>query len=265
MFSPDGKWVVTASAEGTARVWEAATGKPVVTFQGDMDQLFQAAYSPDGKLIVTASTGETAHIFQCESCGSIDELLELAKRRLGDSGRPRLSGEKAILLTLYQAALHHRHNGLGTSAVAVSRTIWFLNTSIDPLTPRYPADLATPFPRGFVDTPPTILIMSHVCHHVRHRSHVPDHVCDPWWASMPDLATATDLATESAIPIDIATTTDRVTMAGCTAQEGAIRGHAHVVVPPVHSPRIWTSWTGHGEYIPDALAIVLTRHIDLAI
>ena len=93
----------------------------VVTFQGDMDQLFQAAYSPDGKLIVTASTGETAHIFQCESCGSIDELLELAKRRLGDSGRPRLSGEKAISLTLYQAAMHHRNNGLGTSADAVPK------------------------------------------------------------------------------------------------------------------------------------------------
>ena len=125
MFSPDGKWVVTAGRDRTARVWEATSGRQMVTLQGHTDEVYQAMFSPDGKLIVTASTGETAHIFQCESCGSIDELLELAKRRLGDSGRPRLSGEKAILLTLYQAAMHHRHNGLGTSADAVSQPSGF--------------------------------------------------------------------------------------------------------------------------------------------
>jgi len=27
--SPDGKWIVTASADHTARIWEAATGKAV--------------------------------------------------------------------------------------------------------------------------------------------------------------------------------------------------------------------------------------------
>ena len=28
-FSPDGRFVVTASEDGTARVWEAATGKAI--------------------------------------------------------------------------------------------------------------------------------------------------------------------------------------------------------------------------------------------
>ena len=54
---------------------------------------------------------------------------------------------------------------------------------------------------------------------------------------MPDLATATDLATDPAIPIDIATATDRVTMAGWTHKKLLRQVIAHVVVPPVQSPR----------------------------
>ena len=33
-FSPDGKWVVTASGDNTARVWEAATERSLATLQG---------------------------------------------------------------------------------------------------------------------------------------------------------------------------------------------------------------------------------------
>jgi len=45
-----------------------------------------AAFSPDGRSVVTASWDHTARIFRCEVCGSIVELLELAKKRIGDSG-----------------------------------------------------------------------------------------------------------------------------------------------------------------------------------
>ena len=52
--SPDGKLVATASRDGTAKLWDLATGIPVVTF-GGADPLLSIAYSPDGKTVVTAN------------------------------------------------------------------------------------------------------------------------------------------------------------------------------------------------------------------
>ena len=55
-FSPDGKRIVTASEDKTARVWDAATGKPIgEPLKGHEDAVSSAAFSPDGKRIVTAS------------------------------------------------------------------------------------------------------------------------------------------------------------------------------------------------------------------
>ena len=53
-FSPDGARIVTASADGTARIWDAATGSPVGEPLRQRDAVFSAAFSPDGARIVTA-------------------------------------------------------------------------------------------------------------------------------------------------------------------------------------------------------------------
>ena len=56
-FSPDGKRIVTASDDKTARVWEAATGKSIGDpLEAMKDAVLSAAFSPDGKRIVTASS-----------------------------------------------------------------------------------------------------------------------------------------------------------------------------------------------------------------
>jgi len=54
-FSPDGKRVVTASYDQTARLWDAETGKEMVVLQGHTDAVTRAEFSPDGKRVVTAS------------------------------------------------------------------------------------------------------------------------------------------------------------------------------------------------------------------
>jgi len=62
-FSSDGKTIVTASMDNTARVWDATTGKELHQLSGHGDAVFSAQFSSDGKTIVTASYDNTARVW----------------------------------------------------------------------------------------------------------------------------------------------------------------------------------------------------------
>jgi eukaryotic-like serine/threonine-protein kinase len=63
-FSPDGRWVVTASEDRTARVWDGLTGEPVAVFRGHEQRLASAAFSPDSRRVVTASADGTVRLWR---------------------------------------------------------------------------------------------------------------------------------------------------------------------------------------------------------
>ncbi|MGH9576342.1 MAG: WD40 repeat domain-containing protein, partial [Terriglobales bacterium] len=50
-FSPDGKLVATACVDGTAKLWDAATGKLKATLIGE-DAFHIIAFSPDGRTVL---------------------------------------------------------------------------------------------------------------------------------------------------------------------------------------------------------------------
>jgi WD40 repeat protein len=63
-FSRDGKTVITGSGDGTARLWEAATGRPLgltLTHQG---LVYAVAFSRDGKAVITGSDDRTARLWE---------------------------------------------------------------------------------------------------------------------------------------------------------------------------------------------------------
>ena len=66
-FSPDGTRIVTTSDDKTARVWDSATGKLLLTLSGHKGALWDAAFSPDGKRIVTASSDNSAREWDAET------------------------------------------------------------------------------------------------------------------------------------------------------------------------------------------------------
>src|SRR5207248_2471555 len=63
VFSADGSRIVTASADHTARVWDAASGRSLAVLRGHTSQVTSAAFSGDGTRIVTASDDKTARLW----------------------------------------------------------------------------------------------------------------------------------------------------------------------------------------------------------
>ena len=61
-YSPDGKSVATASADGTACVWDAATGAKRFTLKHD-GPLTWVAFHPDGKRIATSAEDKTVRMW----------------------------------------------------------------------------------------------------------------------------------------------------------------------------------------------------------
>src|SRR5271157_1924521 len=74
-FSPDGRWVVTASEDGTARVWEVASGKAVGQPLRHNGVIKSVAFSPDGKRVVTASADGTARVWEAATGKAVGEPL----------------------------------------------------------------------------------------------------------------------------------------------------------------------------------------------
>ena len=73
-FSPDGKRMVTASHDKTARVWNAATGAEIAVLKGHESRLNSAAFSPDGRRVVTASDDKTARVWDASTGAEIAVL-----------------------------------------------------------------------------------------------------------------------------------------------------------------------------------------------
>ena len=73
--------VVTASLDKTARVWDAATGKPLTSPLEHQDKVVSAAFSPDGTRVVTASLDNTARMWDLRlDTGTLEQWPAIAER-----------------------------------------------------------------------------------------------------------------------------------------------------------------------------------------
>ncbi|MEM1252549.1 MAG: AAA-like domain-containing protein [Cyanobacteria bacterium P01_H01_bin.21] len=76
-FSPTGDRIVTASDDGTARVWDAVTSEQLVELKGHTASVTEASFSPTGDRIVTASDDGTARVWDAVTG---EQLVELKGR-----------------------------------------------------------------------------------------------------------------------------------------------------------------------------------------
>jgi len=61
-FSPDGQRIATASADDSARVWDAKTGN-VLRLLKHGDNVYTVRFNPSGTRVVTASKDGTARVW----------------------------------------------------------------------------------------------------------------------------------------------------------------------------------------------------------
>jgi eukaryotic-like serine/threonine-protein kinase len=88
IFSPDGQTILTASADRTARLWDAATGQPRSKPLGHDQRIRFAAFSPDGHTVVTASSDGTARLWDVAT---------------GQLRHTPLSHDRAVRLAMFSA------------------------------------------------------------------------------------------------------------------------------------------------------------------
>jgi WD40 repeat protein len=68
MFSLDGKWLASASGDGTARVWEVATARQAYVLDADVYAVSGVDFTPAGE-VVTANWDGTAHLWKLPQNG----------------------------------------------------------------------------------------------------------------------------------------------------------------------------------------------------
>ncbi|MDF5731292.1 MAG: hypothetical protein PUP92_25650 [Rhizonema sp. PD38] len=99
-FSPDGKEIVTASLDNTAKVWDIQ-GKLLSTLIGHTQPIINANFSPDGKEIVTASYDKTAKFLvkvgeDKAKAGNVDEAVVNFKTALKWNGELKFNLQEKV-------------------------------------------------------------------------------------------------------------------------------------------------------------------------
>jgi WD40 repeat protein/serine/threonine protein kinase/Flp pilus assembly protein TadD len=118
-FAPDGNHVVTASADGEARVYEWRTGRLVCPPLQHARGVWGAAFTPDGRRVVTVSTDQTARAWEIRTGKPLTPPLPLASPGIALSvlpGGERLAvGSELTGLTIFDLSDLSRDDGLSAA------------------------------------------------------------------------------------------------------------------------------------------------------
>lgn len=75
-FSPDGRYVVSGSYDGTICIWEAENGNPVYGPFGHTGSILSAKFSPDGTRVIAGSRDHTIRVWDLERVAVTSGLIE---------------------------------------------------------------------------------------------------------------------------------------------------------------------------------------------
>jgi WD40 repeat protein/cellulose biosynthesis protein BcsQ len=130
VFSPDGSHVVTASADGTARVWSADGSAEPLVLRGHQNIVRSAAFSPDGLRIVTSSVDGTARIWNADGSGK--PIVLSGNRHVVVSAAFSPDGSRVVTTSLNGTARIWNADGSGTPIVLRGHLAWVVSAAFSP-------------------------------------------------------------------------------------------------------------------------------------
>jgi WD40 repeat protein len=96
-FSPDGQRLATGSMDTLVRLWDASSGREMLTLRGHGRGVRSVAFSPDGIHIASGSLDGTAKIWTAATPGQVaawEKEEAAAEQQLEALRRARLAGNQ---------------------------------------------------------------------------------------------------------------------------------------------------------------------------
>ena len=76
VFSPNGKYLATASQDATARLWEVPSGDEAAAPM-QLEAPVNDVFSPNGKYLATASDDNTSRVWEVPSGSEVTQIVIL--------------------------------------------------------------------------------------------------------------------------------------------------------------------------------------------
>lgn len=106
-FSPDGRFLATASFDKKLKLWDGRTGKFLHTMHGHVGKVYQVTWAPDSRLLASASSDSTIKVWEARNpakakfslAGHYDEVYALD---WSPNGEMMASGSKDRLVKVWR-------------------------------------------------------------------------------------------------------------------------------------------------------------------